>query len=729
MADCNEKWSSDVCDDDWILWWLCKKKKNSGFGLLFWLFLGILIKGLAKCGCVPDCEGWKCGDDGCGGQCGECPFAYVGQICQDGKCQFPPCGSITSEGCCDGQTLKFCNKGALWTESCPEGHECRWNPYGGGYYCAEEGKGLAADPTGQFPNCPGGCLPACQGKECGDDGCSGVCGTCDAPQEQCVNGICKCFPSCEGKNCGSDGCGGECGTCPDGYACDQSNECKPDCDVLCLSKQCGHAGLEDECECGHCEEGYSCDIGDGSCLPDCQYLCAGKKCGSAGVDGECNCGTCGTGEVCSDDGNCCALPADLLGSYNALTNHPTIAQALAQGPLQQDALYEAIAELECGAVAHWDEFESLDIPFLTKAQAEKVWTRRVAWALSAEIHEQFPWRLVDYPVEQLIALLGFHVADSPFEPDSYEPELTAPDHYGWDFSLCPDGVHYTFRGSVWCSSPLITWDMATQVMSDLNFGTPDDAEKAVAQMVLHLTLNFKHAGASFWQTVPTHTGCGLPNINLSWFMANKETVYDDQVVAIVRQIMRVMNIPTVVGHGYTGAFAKWWWGSKYYAGQEIGIAFPSVGQVLTHGDSVYEFVCPPEGVLLPWQEYCDWAATLSQSALGTSYAQVCSAVCNYELWKRRRRFLSLFESYRDDFWWSVIVNDFIGPYLIGAQFPKADLVEQLCQGCTIDFESDPEVGKWIVCLISLYEVYGAAGSQQYKCPDGCECGQPECDCS
>jgi hypothetical protein len=65
-----------------------------------------------------------------------------------------------------------------------------------------------------------GCTPDCTGKECGDDGCGGSCGTCPG-EESCVSGVCipGCTPDCTGKECGDDGCGGSCGTCSGGEVC------------------------------------------------------------------------------------------------------------------------------------------------------------------------------------------------------------------------------------------------------------------------------------------------------------------------------------------------------------------------------------------------------------------------------------------------------------------------------------------------------------------------------
>ncbi len=76
------------------------------------------------------------------------------------------------------------------------------------------------------------CTPACEGKECGDDGCGGSCGSC-SEEEKC-NSLGKCYkedtctPNCAGKECGDNGCGGSCGTCGSGKTCNPSGRCVND---------------------------------------------------------------------------------------------------------------------------------------------------------------------------------------------------------------------------------------------------------------------------------------------------------------------------------------------------------------------------------------------------------------------------------------------------------------------------------------------------------------------
>lgn len=72
------------------------------------------------------------------------------------------------------------------------------------------------------------CVPACEGRSCGDDGCGGSCGGCEGGLS-CDDGICVggCVPSCDGSICGDDGCGGSCGSCQGGFSC-EAGDCFPD---------------------------------------------------------------------------------------------------------------------------------------------------------------------------------------------------------------------------------------------------------------------------------------------------------------------------------------------------------------------------------------------------------------------------------------------------------------------------------------------------------------------
>jgi hypothetical protein len=111
--------------------------------------------------------------------------------------------------------------------------------------------------------CEGDCKPQCGGKECGPDGCGGICGACSGTKQCSANGLCvgDCTGSCIGKECGDDGCGKSCGTCTGDFKCAN----------------------------GVCTKG---------CVPD----CSGKECGTNGCGGLC--GACGLSYLCSPKGVC-----------------------------------------------------------------------------------------------------------------------------------------------------------------------------------------------------------------------------------------------------------------------------------------------------------------------------------------------------------------------------------------------------------------------------------------
>jgi hypothetical protein len=202
--------------------------------------------------CVPDCAGRECGDDGCGGVCGEC--------------------------------LNMCDPGCEGQDSYPDPALC------------DQTTGICAQV----------CCPDCCGKTCGEDGCGGSCGACGDLQlcdmglcvcefELCGDACCSdgevcfeagcCQPDCQGLACGSDGCGGSCGECANGFECADGTECV-----------CGFEGCGEDC----CGGGQVCTA-DGCCSPQCD----GKACGADGCGFEC--GKCQGNTVCSDDQCVCAF--------------------------------------------------------------------------------------------------------------------------------------------------------------------------------------------------------------------------------------------------------------------------------------------------------------------------------------------------------------------------------------------------------------------------------------
>ncbi len=143
------------------------------------------------------------------------------------------------------------------------------------------------------------CVRACDGRECGDDGCGGVCGTC-ADRELCEQGQCiACQADCTNRDCGPDGCGGSCGTCEVNESC-ELGLCEANCAPQCSGNECGPDGCGGVCGPG-CGNGETCL--SGQCAPTCATQCSGRECGPDGCGGQC--GTCGSGLVCAD-GQCAA---------------------------------------------------------------------------------------------------------------------------------------------------------------------------------------------------------------------------------------------------------------------------------------------------------------------------------------------------------------------------------------------------------------------------------------
>jgi len=179
--------------------------------------------------CIPDCGNKDCGDDGCGGNCGVCGDLMT---CVDGHCDciYAVCGEV----CCDNEEA-VCHENECCIPACDDA-ECGDDGCGGvcgecpadGLWICDAGictciNEVCGDVCCQYPAMvcfeEACCLSVCDGKNCGDDQCGGSCGECSWPQPDCVDNVCICAPKCDGKECGGDECGGECGTCDPGENC------------------------------------------------------------------------------------------------------------------------------------------------------------------------------------------------------------------------------------------------------------------------------------------------------------------------------------------------------------------------------------------------------------------------------------------------------------------------------------------------------------------------------
>ena len=97
----------------------------------------------------------------------------------------PGCGDETFGGRCEGSTLVWCEAETVKSYDCTTM---------GDFECS-----AAADDPSSF-DCHAknnACVPACDGKTCGMDGCGGVCGLCPGGQV-CVGGACQVSDACGG---------------------------------------------------------------------------------------------------------------------------------------------------------------------------------------------------------------------------------------------------------------------------------------------------------------------------------------------------------------------------------------------------------------------------------------------------------------------------------------------------------------------------------------------------
>ena len=147
--------------------------------------------------CVPKCDGKECGDDGCGGSCGECAIppgatCATAVSCVEGICLYEvqQFYCVVDDSCVPSGTENPDNP----CEKCnPNENQNGWSPAENGVSC---GDGL----TCHDGNC---CDYDCDGKVCGDDGCGGVCGNCDDGLLCCEG---QCQQCCDGNDVPWDGC-------------------------------------------------------------------------------------------------------------------------------------------------------------------------------------------------------------------------------------------------------------------------------------------------------------------------------------------------------------------------------------------------------------------------------------------------------------------------------------------------------------------------------------------
>ena len=211
----------------------------------------------ADCGPMEG-ESWTCSPE-CGGTvtftadvavCGQESSLGASVVCE------PPCADCT--GCCAGgscmdvgdQDNQSCGSNGEPCAACPEHHGCNVGQCTCTSDCVEKGA----------PECVGDdiwvCTEVVDSPPCNKLLFSEPC----INDTMCVGGKCACLPDCDGKSCGPDGCGEDCGYCSAAYVCLEGN---------CV-EACGNGALDDGEQCdgeaGSCPVGQICE--DCLCVAD-----------------------------------------------------------------------------------------------------------------------------------------------------------------------------------------------------------------------------------------------------------------------------------------------------------------------------------------------------------------------------------------------------------------------------------------------------------------------------
>ena len=212
--------------------------------------------------CGNDACGGQCGGCNDGNPCTMdlCDFMFTckhvadagAEVCDDGDACTTE--DICVAGICVGVVLKDCSDGLFCngeetcdpdTGACVDGEKPESSD---GIYCTVDYCDENSDSIGHSP----------QDADCDDsnpctiDVCSAQAGCEHAfeddgepcpggNQYQCLSGNCTCVPDCDGKVCGTNGCGGSCGDCGDEEACN-AGTCEPVEDYVCADMMaCGMA--------------------------------------------------------------------------------------------------------------------------------------------------------------------------------------------------------------------------------------------------------------------------------------------------------------------------------------------------------------------------------------------------------------------------------------------------------------------------------------------------------
>ncbi len=279
------------------------------------------VAGKCSAMCVPDCIGRNCGPDGCGATCGECEGETEGEaeceafgrcVAKGWTCAPETYGAGDACHCGCGVPDPDCAKVGAIVNGCAAFETC-----------GADGKCVSKIPTTW--NCPAAKYGAADACDCGCGAPDPDCALTQLPTYGCkgaakcdAQGNCEaCAPACDGKSCGDDGCGGFCGTCKDPAkpACDEG-KCVDPCSpkpLLCKVNACGDNGCGGLC--GICAGNQTCQSGE--CVDDAPVedptSCKGHCSGIAPAGCSCTAKCTANGTCCKDYEALCTCTPDCEG--------------------------------------------------------------------------------------------------------------------------------------------------------------------------------------------------------------------------------------------------------------------------------------------------------------------------------------------------------------------------------------------------------------------------------
>ncbi len=589
---------ANVCHELWLDYWVsCRMPAKPFIGpwsdeqfATFWKVCGLLLQG-KLCPCIPDCQGKDCGNDGCGGSCGEC--GKIGQhatFCNGGKCEKIPCDTDSPEpfSCCNGDVAYYCwSDGFLAADDCAivsPGSTCGWNKSSNKYKCNNSPE---IEPSGKVPKqCPWNCHVPCE----------------------------------------------EEADCPDGYDCDGEGKCAPDCDAVCDGLQCGDGETCGICNCGEpCPFGWKCDAGacvkvcasddcSGFCWDcppgagwaceidgcNCSPCCDGKECGEDGCGG--TCGSCAPGSTCRIDGKCAVSDeSGTKAEYQGLMATLDLEAILQLSTSESESIIEMCWQIESGSTGAWGEFDDAGVSYLTEQQAMKIWMRRVATGLFAERSALFPWSLADSSSEALLTLFGYGVRP-PFGID--QNTVLSPKQWGatnFEYASLGDGTFSVVMPLIWDSNPLEGLRFALHLQCAYS---PESQMEAWNALWDYLTRKrgFTHTAAgseSYDESVPGHIlPSGIKSVNLAVRLEQAPITGCPSMGRLLVSLLRSLNLPSSVspitdvdgsaGQGHVGVLLR----------------LTAGDYVLLDSDWVYTGVvrwASGEDVLATYTELLNWA--------------------------------------------------------------------------------------------------------------------------